>query len=126
MLALAGSNREFQVGRIALMSENLSLVAWIGPTRHPSRSLLRALLVLVDLQDLRSYALETLQTSTMESTTRARIPYLFSREDEKCFFTYAQYVEPMTSIAVKIYDLQNAISTRTHLGHSTNVLAALV
>ena len=112
MLALAGSNREFQVGRIALMSENLSLVAWIGPTRHPPRSLLRALLVLVDLQDLRSYALETLQTSTMESTTRVRIPYLFSREDEKCFFTYAQYVEPMTSIAVKIYDLQNAISTR--------------
>ena len=94
------------------MSQNLSLVAWLGPTRHPPRSLLRALLVLVDLQDLRSYVSETLQSSAMESTTCDRIPYLFSREDEKCFFTYAQYVEPMTSIAVKIYDLQNAISLR--------------
>ena len=46
----------------------------------------------------------------MESTTRERVPWFFSREDEKCFFTYAQYVEPLTSIAVKIYDIQNAIS----------------
>ena len=96
------------------MSENLSLVSWLGPTRHPPRSLLRALLVLVDLQDLRLYARETLGTSIMDSTTHDRVPYLFSRTDEKCFFTYAQYVEPMTSIAVTIYDLQNAISTRIH------------
>ena len=94
------------------MAQSLSLVAWLGPTRHPPRSLLRSLLVLVDLQDLRSYVSETLQSSTMESTTRDRIPWVFSREDEKCFFTYAQYVEPLTSIAVKIFDLQNAISLR--------------
>ena len=94
------------------MAQNLSLVTWLGPTRHPPRSLLRALLVLVDLQDLRSYVSETLRSSDMESTTCDRIPWLFSREDEKCFFTYAQYVEPMTSIAVKIFDLQTAISLR--------------
>ena len=29
-------------------------------------------------------------------------------------FTFAHYVEPMTSIAVTIYDLQNAISARIH------------
>ena len=75
--SLIGSNRDLQVARLPPMSENLSLVAWLGPTRHPPRSLLRALLVLVDLQDLRSYARETLGTSIMDSTTRDRIPYLF-------------------------------------------------
>ena len=80
------------------MSENLSLVSWLSPTRHPPRSLLRAI-VLVDLQDLRLFARETLGTTIMDSTTHDRVPYLFSRTDEQCFFTYAQYVEPMTSIA---------------------------
>ena len=51
------------------MAQSLSLVAWLGPTRHPPRSLRRSLLVLVDLQDLRSYVSETLQSSAMESTT---------------------------------------------------------
>ena len=96
------------------ISEQLSLVSWLSPTRHPPRSLLRAILVLVDLQDLRLFARETLGTTIMDSTTHDRVPYLFSRTDEQCFFTYAQYVEPMTSIAVMIYDIQNAISTRIH------------
>ena len=48
----------------------------------------------------------------MESTTRERVPWFFFQKDEKCFFTYAQYLEPRTSIAVKIFDLQNAISLR--------------
>ena len=76
--SLLGSNRDLQVTRLPPMSENLSLVAWLGPTRHPPRSLLRALLVLVDLQDLRSYALDTLGMSIMDSTTHDQIPYLFS------------------------------------------------
>ena len=70
------------------MSENpiqmqLSLLSWLGPTRHPPRGLLRALLVLVDLQDLRLFARETLGTTIMDSTTHERVPYLFSRTDEK-------------------------------------------
>ena len=94
------------------MTQNLSLVAWLGPTHHPPRSLLRSLLVLVDLQDLRPFVSETLRSSDMESTTRERVPWLFSREDEKCFFTYAKYVEPLASIAVKISDIQDALSLR--------------
>ena len=74
------------------MSENLSLVSWLGPTRHPPRSLLRAILVLVDLQDLRLYARETLGTTIMDSRTHDRVPYLFPRTDEKCFFTYAHAI----------------------------------
>ena len=101
------------------MSENsilsqLSLISWLGPTRHPPRSLLRAVLVLVDLQDLRLFARETLGTNIMDMTTHDRVPYHFSRTDERSFFTFAHYVEPMTSIAVYIYDLQNAISARIH------------
>ena len=48
----------------------------------------------------------------MESTTRERVPWFFFQKDKTCFFTYAQYVEPLTSIAVKIFDLQEAISRR--------------
>ena len=101
------------------MSENsilsqLSLISWLGPTRHPPRSLLRAVLVLVDLQDLRLFARETLGTNIMDMTTHDRVPYHFSRTDERSFFTFAHYVEPMTSIAVYIHDLQNAISARIH------------
>ena len=106
------------------MAQTLSLATWLGPTRHPPRSLLRALLVLVDLQDLRTYVSETRRSSVMEATTCAGLPFypghgLFSLEDEKCFFTYAQYVEPMTSIAVKISDLQDAISLR--ILHTWNI-----
>ena len=100
------------------MSENSilshSLISWLSPTRHPPRSLLRAILVLVDLQDLRLFARETLGTYIMDLTTYDRVPHHFSRTDERCFFTFAHYVEPMTSIAVTIYDLQNAISARIH------------
>ena len=68
------------------MSENsilsqLSLISWLGPTRHPPRSLLRAVLVLVDLQDLRLFARETLGTNIMDMTTHDRVPYHFSRTD---------------------------------------------
>ena len=94
------------------MAQNLSLVAWLGQTRHPPRSLLRSILVLVDLQDLRPFATETFHLSAMESTTHTRVPWFFFLKDEKCFFTYAQYVEPLTSIAVTIHDLQDAISLR--------------
>ena len=65
------------------MSENsilsqLSLISWLGPTRHPPRSLLRAVLVLVDLQDLRLFARETLGTNIMDMTTHDRVPYTIS------------------------------------------------
>ena len=60
------------------------------------------------------YARETLGTTIMDPTTHDRVPYHFSRTDERCFFTFAHYVEPMTSIVVTIYDLQNAISARIH------------
>ena len=94
------------------MSQNLSLVAWLGQTRHPPRSLLRSILVLVDLQDLRPFVTEALHSSAMEYTTRTRVPWFFFQKDERCFFTYAQYVEPLASTAVTIQDLQHAIVLR--------------
>ena len=48
----------------------------------------------------------------MEYTTRTRVPWFFFQKDEGCFFTYAQYVEPLASTAVTINDLQQAIVLR--------------
>ena len=72
------------------MSQNLSLAEWLGPTRHPPRSLLRSILVLIDLQDLRPFVIESFHSSAMEYTTRTRVPWFFFQKDERCFFTYAQ------------------------------------
>ena len=113
--SVLGSNRNF-LGHHTPMSENpiqmqLSFISLLSPTRHPPCSLLRAILVLVDLQDLRPLKLLELPLWTQQPD---RVPHLFYPTDEKCFFTYAHYVEPMTSIAVTIYDLQNAISARIH------------
>ena len=48
----------------------------------------------------------------MEYTTRTRVPWFFFQKDERCFFTSAQYVEPLASTAVTINDLQQAIVLR--------------
>ena len=95
------------------MFRNLSVEKWLGPTRHPPRSLLRPILVLIDLRGLRPFALHHFQSSAMESTTRKRVPWFFFLKDEGCFFTYAQSVEPFTSTAVTINDLRHALVHRS-------------
>ena len=94
------------------MSRNRSVEDWLGPTRHPPRSLLRPILVLSDLRGLRPFVLHHFHSSAMESTTRKRVPRFFFLKDEGCFFTYAQYVEPLTSTAVTINDLRHALVHR--------------
>ena len=65
------------------MFNNLTVAEWLGPTRHPPRSLIRPIL-----------------------------PWFFFVIDETCFFTYAQYVEPFSSSAVTINDLRHALVPR--------------
>ena len=78
------------------MFNNLTIAEWIGPTRHPPRSLIRPILVFIDLRGLRPFVLHHFRTEAMESSTRDRVPWFFFVIDETCFFTYAQYVEAFT------------------------------
>ena len=89
---------------------NLTVGEWLGPTRHPPRSLLRPILVLIDLRGLRSFVLQQFQTEAIESSTRDRVPWFFFVIDETCFFTYAQYVEPFSSVTIN--DLRRALVHR--------------
>ena len=94
------------------MFSNLTIAEWLGPTRHPPRSLIRPILVLIDLRGLRPFVLHHFRTEAMESSTRDRVSRFFFVIDETCFFTYAQYVEPFTSSAVIINDLRHALVHR--------------
>ena len=94
------------------MFNKLTVAEWLGPTRHPPRSILRPILVLIDLRGLRPFVLHHFQTEAMESSTRDRVPWFFFVIDETCFFTYAQYVEPFSSSAVTINDLRRAVVHR--------------
>ena len=76
------------------MFNNLTVAEWLGPTRHPPRSLIRPVLVLIDLRGLRPFVLHHFQTEAMESSTRDRVPWFFFVIDETCFFTYAQIGPP--------------------------------
>ena len=95
------------------MFNNLTVAEWLGPTRHPPRSLIRPILVLIDLRGLHPFVLHHFQTGAMESSTRDRVPWFFFVIDETCsLFTYAQYVEPFSSSAVNINDLRHALVHR--------------
>ena len=39
------------------MFNNLTVAEWLGPTRHPPRTLIRPILVLIDLRGLRPFVL---------------------------------------------------------------------
>ena len=94
------------------MFNNLTIAEWLGPTRHPPRSLIRPILVLIDLRGLRPFVLHHFRKEAMESSTCDSVPWFFFVIDETCFFTYAQYVEPFTSSAVTINDLRHALVHR--------------
>ena len=94
----------------AIMFRNLPVDEWLGPARHPPRSLLRPILVLIDLRGLRPSSSFPIFGYGIHS--RERVPWFFFLIDEDCFFTYAQYVEPFTSTAVTINDLRHALVHR--------------
>ena len=59
------------------MFNNLTVGEWLGPSCHPPRSILRPILVLIDLRGLRSFVLHQFQSEVMEFSTRDRVPWFF-------------------------------------------------
>ena len=80
-----------------IMFNSLSLDEWLGCSRHPPRSVLRPILVLINFIELRPFFLRHLQCDAMGFSTRQRVPTFFNI-DEACFFTFAQYIEPFSSV----------------------------
>ena len=68
------------------MFNSLSLGEWLGQSRHPPRSVLRPILVLINFSGLRPFFLSHLQCDAMEFSTRQRVQFFFDI-DETCFFT---------------------------------------
>ena len=94
------------------MFNHMTIAEWLGPTLHPPRSLIRPILVLIDLRGLRPFVLHHFRIEAMESSTRDHVPWFLFEIDETCFFTYAQYMEPFTSSAVTINHLRHALVHR--------------
>ena len=93
------------------MFNSLSLDEWLGRSRNPPRSVLRPILVLINCTQLRPFLTRHLQCDELEFATRQRAPTFFNI-DEECFFTFAEYIEPFSSVATTVNNLRRVLVHR--------------